>query len=48
LHASRKDCGRVSFPFNVTDGASLDAQVSEPSSQSFSKLADASKQFNGV
>lgn len=48
LHASRQDCGRVSFPFNVTDGASLNAQVSEPGSQSLSKLADPSKQFNGV
>jgi hypothetical protein len=48
LHASRQDCGRVSLPFNVTDGASLDAQVSEPGSQSFAKLADTGKQLNGM
>jgi hypothetical protein len=48
LHASRQDCGRVSFPLNVTDGASLNAQISEPGSQSFAKLADAGKQFDGM
>lgn len=48
LHASRQDAGRVSFPFNVSDGASRDAQVSEPGSQSFAKLADAGKQFDGM
>ena len=48
LHASRKDAGRVSFPFNVSDGASRSAQVSEPGSQSFAKLADTGKQFDGM
>jgi hypothetical protein len=48
LHASRQDAGRVSFPFNVSDGASRSAQVSEPGSQSFAKLADSGKQFDGM
>ena len=48
LHASRQDAGRVSFPFNVSDGASRSAQVSEPGSQSFAKLADTGKQFDGM
>lgn len=48
LNARRQDCGRVSLPLNVADGAILDAQVSEPGSQSFSEHADTGKQFDGM
>ena len=41
FHARCQDCGGVCFPLNVTDGASLDAQVSEPGSQSFAKHSHA-------
>ena len=47
-HARRQDCGWVCFPFKVADGASLDAQVSEPGSQSFAEHSDAGKQFDGM
>jgi hypothetical protein len=48
LDARRQDCGCVSFPLNVADGAILDAQVSEPGSQPFSEHADAGKQLDGM
>lgn len=35
FHARCQDAGGVCFPLNVADGASLDAQVGEPGSQSF-------------
>ena len=43
-----QDCGGVCFPLDVTDGASLDAQVGEPGSQSFSEHAHAGADFEGV
>jgi hypothetical protein len=48
FHARRKDCGCVGFPLNVTNGASLDAQVSEPGSQSFSKHSDSAAKLDGM
>jgi hypothetical protein len=48
LDARRQDCGCVSFPLNVADGAILDAQVSEPGSQPLSEHADAGKQLDGM
>jgi hypothetical protein len=48
LAARCQDAGGVCFPLNVADGASLDAQVGEPGSQSFTKHADAGKAFDGM
>lgn len=48
FHASSKDAGRVGFPFHETDGASLDAKVGEPGSQSFSKHAHSGADFDGM
>jgi hypothetical protein len=48
LYARRQDCGGVCFPLDVADGASLDAQMSEPGSQSFSKHSHAGAEFEGT
>lgn len=47
-HARRHDAGGESFPLNVTDGASLDAQVSEAGVQSDAKHSDAGKALDGM
>lgn len=39
LHARRQNSTGICFPLDVTHGASLDAQVSEPGSESFAKHA---------
>jgi len=46
--ARRQDAGSVSFPLNVADGASLDAQMSEPGSQSLSEHAHSGAEFDGM
>jgi hypothetical protein len=46
--ARRQAAGCANFPFNVADVASLDAQVSEPGSQSFTKHAHAGADFEGT
>jgi hypothetical protein len=48
FHARRQDAGGIRLPLQVTDGASLDAQVGEPGSQSDAEHSDAGKQFDGV
>lgn len=48
LHARCQDCAGVCFPLDVTDGASLSAQVAEPGSQSFAKHANAGAEFDGM
>lgn len=41
FHARNQDCGGMSFPFNVANGAMRDAHVFEPGSQSFVEHSDA-------
>jgi hypothetical protein len=41
FHARDHDCGGVSFPLNVANGAIRDAQVGEPGSQSLVEHSDA-------
>jgi hypothetical protein len=43
-----QDAAGVGFPFNVAADASLNAQVSEPGSQSFAKHAHAGADLDGV
>ena len=47
-HARRQDTSGKCFPLDVTEGASLDAQVSEPGSQSFAKHPHAGAEFDGI
>lgn len=47
FHPRDQDCGCVSFPLNVADGAIREAQVFEPNSQSLAEHTDAGKQFDG-
>lgn len=48
MNARCHDCGCVSFPLNVADGAMRDAQVGEPGSHSFAEHPDAGAQFDGM
>ena len=48
FHARRQDAGGIRLPLQVTDGASLDAQVGEPGSQSDAEHSDAGKEFDGM
>jgi hypothetical protein len=48
FHARGQNCGSVSFPLNVANGAMRDTQVGEPGSQSFVKHADAAEEADGM
>jgi hypothetical protein len=48
FHARNHDAGGVSFPLNVANGAIRDAQIVEPSSQSFAEHADAGEELDSV
>lgn len=48
LATRNQDCGCVSFPLNVADGAIRDAQVREPGSQSLAEHADSGEELDGT